>query len=217
MKDDMRYTTSDCFETFPFPLQYEAEPGIDISGANYLESRQSIMQKSRLGLTKTYNRFHDPHEKSPEIAHLRELHAAMDRAVLWAYCWDDLAESARCEFLLDYEEDSDRPYGDTTQSVILIAKFQQRFREIQWSENIHLPEMFYDPRPLAAEEEGRSACLHAKFVISDSQQVFISSANFTEAAQQRNIEAGILSESPALARDIESHFQSLVDHGFLRR
>ena len=59
------------------------------------------------GLTKTYNRFHDPHEKSPEIAHLRELHEAMDRAVLEAYGWDDLAKTARCEFLLDYEEEDD--------------------------------------------------------------------------------------------------------------
>jgi len=59
------------------------------------------------GLTKTYNRFHDPHEKSSEIAHLRELHAAMDRAVLIAYGWDDLAETATCEFLLDYEEEED--------------------------------------------------------------------------------------------------------------
>ena len=51
------------------------------------------------------NRFHDPHEQSSEILHLRELHAAMDRAVLEAYGWDDLAAAARCEFLLDYEEE----------------------------------------------------------------------------------------------------------------
>ena len=29
------------------------------------------------------------------------------QAVLRAYGWDDLAESARCEFLLDYEEEED--------------------------------------------------------------------------------------------------------------
>lgn len=55
--------------------------------------------------------FHDPHEQSSEIAHLRELHEAMDRAVLEAYGWDDLAQTARCEFLLDYEEDDDEPVG----------------------------------------------------------------------------------------------------------
>jgi hypothetical protein len=67
------------------------------------------MDANNEGLTKTYNRFHDPHEKSSEIAHLRELHEAMDRAVLEAYGWGDLAQSARCEFLLDYEEEDDEP------------------------------------------------------------------------------------------------------------
>ena len=54
---------------------------------------------------------------------------------------------------------------DATQFSILIAKFQQRFRETQWPENIRLPDVFYDPRPLAAEEVGKSACLHAKLAV----------------------------------------------------
>jgi len=111
----------------------------------------------------------------------------------------------------------DRPHGDSSPSELLLAKFQKRFRENQWPENMRLPEVFYDPRPLADDDTNKSACLHAKFVISDSQQVFLSSANFTEAAQQRNIEAGVLLDSSVLARDIESHFQSLIDHGFLKR
>jgi hypothetical protein len=44
------------------------------------------------GLTKTYNRVHDRNEKSPDIIRLRELHDAMDRAVLTAYGWTELAE-----------------------------------------------------------------------------------------------------------------------------
>ena len=57
------------------------------------------------GLTKTYNRFHDPAEQSADIVRLRELHAEMDRAVLRAYAasatneqdaaaWNDLADRA---------------------------------------------------------------------------------------------------------------------------
>jgi len=65
-----------------------------------------MMTEHQQGLTKTYNRFHDPYEKSPEIEKLRELQAAMDRAVLEAYGWHDLAQRAHCEFLLDYEEDN---------------------------------------------------------------------------------------------------------------
>ena len=55
------------------------------------------------GMTKTYNRFHDPYEDDPEIGRLRELHDAMDRAVLDAYGWPDIPTD--CEFLLDYEID----------------------------------------------------------------------------------------------------------------
>lgn len=43
------------------------------------------------GLTATYNRFHDPLERSADIARLRDLHVAMDCAVASAYGWDDLA------------------------------------------------------------------------------------------------------------------------------
>jgi hypothetical protein len=61
------------------------------------------------GLTKTYNRFHDPNERSPDILQLRDLHAAMDRAVLDAYGWTDLKPT--CAFLLDYEEEEDEEEG----------------------------------------------------------------------------------------------------------
>jgi hypothetical protein len=65
------------------------------------------MVRNNEGLTKTYNRFHDPSETSPDILKLRELHGAMDRAVLEAYGWHDLAETATCEFLLDYEDEEE--------------------------------------------------------------------------------------------------------------
>jgi hypothetical protein len=61
------------------------------------------------GLTKTYNRFHDPDERTPEVAELRELHAAMDSAVLDAYGWSDIPID--CTFLLDYEIDEE-DWGD---------------------------------------------------------------------------------------------------------
>jgi hypothetical protein len=57
------------------------------------------------GLTKTYNRFHDRAETSEDFARLRELHAAMDRAVLEAYGWHDLAARAAPTFLDETNED----------------------------------------------------------------------------------------------------------------
>ena len=101
MKDDLRYTPSDCFETFPFPRGWETDPTLEDAGQAYYAFRASLMDRNDEGLTKTYNRFHDPYENDPEIARLRELHATMDRAVLDAYGWADLPID--CEFLLDYE------------------------------------------------------------------------------------------------------------------
>ena len=42
------------------------------------------------GLTKTYNRFHNPNETSADIQKLRQLHVEMDNAVAAAYGWTDL-------------------------------------------------------------------------------------------------------------------------------
>jgi hypothetical protein len=67
------------------------------------------MVRNNEGLTKTYNRFHDPDERSPDILKLQELHAAMDRAVLDAYGWTDLEPT--CDFHLDYEEEIEEDAG----------------------------------------------------------------------------------------------------------
>ena len=103
MKDDLRYTPSDCFETFPFPDDWATRRDLEVPGNAYYDYRAALMVKNNEGLTKTYNRFHDPNEDSPAIAKLRDLHAAMDRAVLNAYGWQDIPTD--CQFLLDYEID----------------------------------------------------------------------------------------------------------------
>ncbi len=101
-----RYTPTDCFDTFPFPLlEYErmAKGGWQLEempeafqqaagiGAEYHEHRRQIMLARGVGLTKTYNLFHDPACQDAEVVRLRELHVEMDRAVLACYGWDDLA------------------------------------------------------------------------------------------------------------------------------
>jgi hypothetical protein len=63
------------------------------------------MVKNSEGLTKTYNRFHDRAQFFDEIQGLRELHAAMDRVVLEAYGWHDLAARAAPIFLDETNED----------------------------------------------------------------------------------------------------------------
>ena len=103
MKDDLRYTPTDCFETFPFPKDFEAIPTLELAGREYYEYRAALMVNNDQGLTTTYNRFHDPEERDPAILRLRELHAAMNRSVLNGYGWTDIQPI--CEFLLDYEDE----------------------------------------------------------------------------------------------------------------
>jgi N-6 DNA Methylase len=124
MKDDLRYTPTDCFETFPFPENWENSSTLEAVGKEYYEFRAELMVRNNKGLTDTYNRFHDPEERDPDIIKLRELHAKMDRAVLDAYGWDDI--SCECKFLLDYEEEE----GENTSR----RKKPWRYR---WSEEIH--------------------------------------------------------------------------------
>jgi hypothetical protein len=106
MKDDLSYTPSTCFVTFPFPEDFETSEVLERAGREYYDFRATLMVKNDEGLTKTYNRFHDRENHEPDIVRLRELHAAMDRAVLDAYGWSDIKTD--CEFLSDYyEEDED--------------------------------------------------------------------------------------------------------------
>jgi hypothetical protein len=92
----LRYTPTDCFETFPFPpgiVPASLVPSVSVLeavGQTYYEHRAALMIASNEGLTKTYNRFHHPDDRTPGILRLRELHAAMDRAVLDAYGWTDI-------------------------------------------------------------------------------------------------------------------------------
>ena len=103
LADRLRYNPSDCFDTFPFPPAWATRPALEAAGREYYDMRAGLMVSRREGLTKTYNRFHDPDEADPAIQQLRHLHEAMDRVVLDAYGWTDIPTGR--QFILDYEED----------------------------------------------------------------------------------------------------------------
>ena len=104
LKDDLAYSLTDCFETFPFPRNFEALVALEAAGEAYHAFRAELMIARNEGLTKTYNRFHARGENGADIARLRTLHHEMDVAVLRAYGWDDLADRAAPEFI---EQDAD--------------------------------------------------------------------------------------------------------------
>jgi hypothetical protein len=111
LEDRLRYTPSDCFETFPFPENYEGSEKLAAVGEAYYNYRAELMVRTDKGLTKTYNRFHDPEDQSPDIQKLRELHAEMDAAVLAAYGWSDLDQTCVFQSEFDDEEDVDEDEG----------------------------------------------------------------------------------------------------------
>jgi hypothetical protein len=109
MKDDLRYTPSDCFRTFPFPERFETDATLEATGEAYHAFRAELMINCDEGLTKTYNRFHARGENASDIARLRVLHTGLDASVLRAYGWDDLADRAAPKFIEQEADDGKKP------------------------------------------------------------------------------------------------------------
>lgn len=90
------YTVSSNFNTFPVPAGYfnsTTPDNIDIiekAAAAYHEYRHQAMIRGECGLTKIYNKYHEPSEKSDIVLKLRRLHAELDKAVSLAYGWQDI-------------------------------------------------------------------------------------------------------------------------------
>jgi phosphatidylserine/phosphatidylglycerophosphate/cardiolipin synthase-like enzyme len=96
----------------------------------------------------------------------------------------------------------------------ILRHFVETFRTDHWPSQ-RLPELLYDPRSLLADPTER-ASLHAKCVVVDEERAFVTSANFTEAAQERNIEAGVLLSIPGIAKALCSQFENLVSRVILK-
>jgi phosphatidylserine/phosphatidylglycerophosphate/cardiolipin synthase-like enzyme len=108
-----------------------------------------------------------------------------------------------------------RKHLDETPSVVRIREFAARIREQVWPGK-RLPEVFYDPRSLETEGSKR-AVLHAKTVVVDGRFTLLTSANFTEAAQERDIEAGVLIDDTRLAERVTRQFDRFVEARILRK
>ena len=106
-----------------------------------------------------------------------------------------------------------RQHGSTTVARDIVRGFASHFVREEWPGK-RLPRVYYDPRSLAPSA-GTASALHAKCVIVDGREALVTSANFTEAAQERNIELGLLVNSRDVASRIEDHFLSLILQGRL--
>ena len=111
--------------------------------------------------------------------------------------------------------DVQRGPGDTSAGSEVVKRFAERFKSHDWPAASPLPAVYYDRRSLDLNGKQR-ACLHAKCVVVDGEAVFISSANFTEAAQQRNIEMGLIVRSQWLGERVTRYFDTLLAAGSLQ-
>jgi phosphatidylserine/phosphatidylglycerophosphate/cardiolipin synthase-like enzyme len=107
-----------------------------------------------------------------------------------------------------------RAHLDQTPENQILHVFAEGFRRGWPGER--LPEVYFDPRSLALRASERRS-LHAKCIVVDDRRSFVTSANFTEAAQNRNIEAGVLVDDATLALSLRAQFDALVAQGDLHR
>jgi len=84
------YSPKRCFMTFPLPEGLEGNTELALLAKSLSRARTAWKTENSLGLTELYNRIHDSANLQPEIVRLRNLHMAIDSAVLAAYGWSDI-------------------------------------------------------------------------------------------------------------------------------
>jgi phosphatidylserine/phosphatidylglycerophosphate/cardiolipin synthase-like enzyme len=96
-----------------------------------------------------------------------------------------------------------------------VTGYVDAFRREHWPPDVRIPSLYYDPE---TRRKGAERCsLHAKCVVVDDRWAFVTSANFTEAAQERNIEVGVVLDHPRIATSLVARFEALRDQGTLKR
>jgi hypothetical protein len=140
----LRYSPSDCFDTFPFPAGQWQMPNqaLAIIGEQYHEHRRALMLQLWLGLTDIYNLFHT-RDLTPEkvakvskkplaeaqtgyagILELRRLHVELDTAIRDAYGWQDL------ELGHDFHEIETLPESDRVRYTISPAARKELLKRL---------------------------------------------------------------------------------------
>ncbi len=74
-------------------------------------------------------------------------------------------------------------------------------------------DVYYDTR---IDGDGEQGSMHAKCVVVDEAAAFITSANFTAAAQQRNVEVGVLIRDADFATRVAAQWRTLASRGLFR-
>lgn len=121
----------------------------------------------------------------------------------------DLNAALNVRMFLDIRHDNAGANGRPAETI---ARFVQTFKDRHWPAGSRLPEIYYDTRSFDGQ-----AVLHSKCILLDGEELFVSSANFTDSAQHRNVEMGLLVTSRSVAVQALRFFDSLIRSGHCRR
>jgi phosphatidylserine/phosphatidylglycerophosphate/cardiolipin synthase-like enzyme len=114
-------------------------------------------------------------------------------------------------FIVDISHQRQGPDEPLT---VAAARFRRRFLEEHWAGK-RPPEIWHDARRFRAAGPAHTGVMHAKAVLVDASAALITSANFTEAAQSLNIEAGVIIRNAHLVNRLVRYFDGLVTEGHL--
>ncbi|MGF1469918.1 MAG: DISARM system phospholipase D-like protein DrmC [Sandaracinaceae bacterium] len=117
----------------------------------------------------------------------------------------------RASLFLDIEGHAPTP----AEADAYATKQIDRFFVKNWPFGQPRPDVYYDPRTAVAGPPWAS--LHAKCVVVDERSALITSANFTDRGQTRNIEAGVRIDDPDFARKLVGQWRGLVSEKLVRQ
>lgn len=118
-------------------------------------------------------------------------------------------EGVKATVFLDIEGEAATVAGGAAHAKRRIAEFYAK----NWPFDGPRPDVYYDPRTAVPGPPWIS--LHAKCVVVDERWSLVTSANFTDRGQTRNIELGVLIEDPRFAEQIVTHWRALLAAGYL--
>jgi len=95
-----------------------------------------------------------------------------------------------------------------------VRRFSEGFLQTSWPFHPR-PEIYYSPGSFENQGSGL-ASVHAKLIVVDEKRVYLGSANFTTAAFQRNLEAGLRFRSMEIGDEVTSYFDKMISDGYLR-
>jgi PLD-like domain len=104
---------------------------------------------------------------------------------------------------------------DATIEADLVTRYARHFVSENWPGQ-RLPEMYYDPRGLEMVSALR-ANFHPKCLLVDGESALVTSANFTIAAQRKNVEVGVKVKAAVLVARLRNYFLGLIEADHLRK